>query len=251
MMPGDAGRAGRARTLRDESPDVPVVMMSGRAALADAVRATRLGRLHLPRKAAHPGKRAARARFSALELRKARRTAARTARGSRAHRRHGGRQPGHAGRTPTHRAGRADRLPRARDRGVGDGQGARRRRAARLASPRRDLPFVRVNCAAIPARPARERDVRARAGAFTGATERRIGRFELADTGTLLLDEVGDLSAGGAGEAAARHRSAGDRARRRRQAHPDGRADRRGDQSSDLAARRPRRGSSARTCSFG
>jgi PAS domain S-box-containing protein len=56
-------------------------------------------------------------------------------------------------------------------------------------------PFVAVNCAAIP------RDLIAselfghEKGAFTGATQRRLGRFELADGGTIFLDEVGELSA--------------------------------------------------------
>ncbi len=62
-------------------------------------------------------------------------------------------------------------------------------------SARREQPFVRVNCAAIP-RDLDEREMFGHErGAFTGATDRRIGRFELAHRGTLLLDEVGDLGA--------------------------------------------------------
>src|SRR5581483_4785394 len=61
------------------------------------------------------------------------------------------------------------------------------------ASPRRDRPFVRVNCAAIPRDLVESEMFGHERGSFTGATERRIGRFELAHTGTLLLDEVGDL----------------------------------------------------------
>jgi two-component system nitrogen regulation response regulator NtrX len=61
------------------------------------------------------------------------------------------------------------------------------------ASPRRDRPFVRVNCAAIPRDLVESEMFGHEKGAFTGASERRIGRFELAHTGTLLLDEVGDL----------------------------------------------------------
>jgi two-component system nitrogen regulation response regulator NtrX len=62
-------------------------------------------------------------------------------------------------------------------------------------SARRDGPFVRVNCAAIPRDLVESEMFGHERGAFTGATERRIGRFELADRGTLLLDEVGDLGA--------------------------------------------------------
>ncbi|MFI5244457.1 MAG: sigma-54 interaction domain-containing protein, partial [Gemmatimonadales bacterium] len=62
-------------------------------------------------------------------------------------------------------------------------------------SPRRDRPFVRVNCAAIPRDLVESEMFGHERGAFTGATDRRLGRFELAHTGTLLLDEVGDLGA--------------------------------------------------------
>jgi len=65
--------------------------------------------------------------------------------------------------------------------------------ALHASSPRRDLPFIRVNCAAIPRDLLESEMFGHERGAFTGATERRIGRFELAHTGTLFLDEVGDL----------------------------------------------------------
>ena len=61
-------------------------------------------------------------------------------------------------------------------------------------SPRRDRPFVRVNCAAIPRDLVESEMFGHEKGSFTGATARRIGRFELADSGTLFLDEVGDLT---------------------------------------------------------
>src|SRR4029079_2778967 len=62
-------------------------------------------------------------------------------------------------------------------------------------SPRRDRPVVRVDCAAIPRDLVGSEMFGHERGAFTGATDRRIGRFELAHTGTLFLDEVGDLGA--------------------------------------------------------
>jgi transcriptional regulator with GAF, ATPase, and Fis domain len=67
--------------------------------------------------------------------------------------------------------------------------------AIHAASPRRERPFVRVNCAAIPRDLVESEMFGHERGAFTGATDRRVGRFELAHTGTLFMDEVGDLGA--------------------------------------------------------
>src|SRR5213075_1889304 len=61
-------------------------------------------------------------------------------------------------------------------------------------SARSTKPFVTVNSAAIPRDLVESEMFGHERGAFTGATERRQGRFELADGGTLFLDEVGDLS---------------------------------------------------------
>ena len=61
-------------------------------------------------------------------------------------------------------------------------------------SHRKGRPFVTVNCAAIPRDLVESEMFGHERGSFTGATERRIGRFELAHGGTLFLDEVGDLS---------------------------------------------------------
>jgi DNA-binding NtrC family response regulator len=60
-------------------------------------------------------------------------------------------------------------------------------------SPRRGLPFVAVNCAAIPHTLLESEMFGFEKGAFTGAAQRRIGKFELADRGTLLLDEVSEM----------------------------------------------------------
>ena len=60
-------------------------------------------------------------------------------------------------------------------------------------SPRKSGPFVAVNCAAIPEGLIESKLFGHERGAFTGATERRIGQFEQANTGTLFLDEIGDM----------------------------------------------------------
>ena len=66
-------------------------------------------------------------------------------------------------------------------------------RAIHDLSPLRDKPLVKVNCAALPAGLAESELFGHERGAFTGAVARKIGRFELADRGTIFLDEIGDL----------------------------------------------------------
>jgi DNA-binding NtrC family response regulator len=66
-------------------------------------------------------------------------------------------------------------------------------RAIHQLSPRRDRPFVAINCAAIPSTLIENELFGHEKGAFTGATARQPGRFELADTGTIFLDEIGEL----------------------------------------------------------
>jgi formate hydrogenlyase transcriptional activator len=66
-------------------------------------------------------------------------------------------------------------------------------RAIHNLSPRKDHPFIKVNCAAIPLGLLESELFGHERGAFTGAIARKIGRFEVAHEGTLFLDEVGDI----------------------------------------------------------
>ncbi|MGH9749870.1 MAG: sigma-54-dependent transcriptional regulator [Candidatus Polarisedimenticolia bacterium] len=67
-------------------------------------------------------------------------------------------------------------------------------RTLHLQSPRRDEPFVEMNCAAIPEELIESELFGHARGAFTGATENKSGKFLQADGGTLFLDEIGDMS---------------------------------------------------------
>jgi PAS domain S-box-containing protein len=68
-------------------------------------------------------------------------------------------------------------------------------RAVHSASRRRDKPLIKVNCAALPAGLVESELFGHEKGAFSGAIAKRLGRFELADGGTIFLDEIGELPA--------------------------------------------------------
>jgi PAS domain S-box-containing protein len=67
-------------------------------------------------------------------------------------------------------------------------------RAIHNASRRRDKPLIKLNCAALPTGLVESELFGHEKGAFTGALERRVGRFALADGGTIFLDEIGEIS---------------------------------------------------------
>ncbi|MGH8498536.1 MAG: sigma-54 interaction domain-containing protein, partial [Methylococcales bacterium] len=66
-------------------------------------------------------------------------------------------------------------------------------RAIHSASKRRDKPLIKINCAALPSGLIESELFGHEKGAFTGAMNKRIGRFELADRGTIFLDEIGEI----------------------------------------------------------
>jgi len=193
MMPGDIDGLAALARIRSHDPDLPVVMMSGRAGLGDAVQATKLGAFTFLEKPLSP-EAVLLALAAALELRQARAAA-------RALREELGYTTRLVGASAAMR--QVDELiariapSDARVLVTGESGTGKELVAAAIhvASPRRDRPFVRVNCAAIPRDLVESEMFGHERGSFTGATARRIGRFELAHTGTLFLDEVGDLGA--------------------------------------------------------
>ena len=191
MMPGGPDGIAVLEKMRERYPDLPVVMMSGRAALGDAVRATKLGAAQFLEKPLTP-EGVMLALQSGMELRNAR-LEARTLRADL------GLDNEMVGTSPSMQAvrklidtvGPSDaRILISGESGTGKELAAA---AIHLASVRRNRPFVRVNCAAIPRDLVESEMFGHERGAFTGATERRVGRFELAHRGTLFLDEIGDL----------------------------------------------------------
>jgi two-component system nitrogen regulation response regulator NtrX len=191
MMPNDTDGLDTLAQFRERFPELPVVMMSGRAGLSDAVKATRLGAFTFLEKPLTP-EGTLLALGSALELRQTRR-AARTLREDL------GLAGGLVGDSPAMAQVREliARVAPSDARVLISGESGTGKElvagALHAGSPRRDKAYVRTNCAAIPRDLVESEMFGHERGAFTGATERRIGRFELAHGGTLFLDEVGDL----------------------------------------------------------
>src|SRR5258705_5171867 len=191
VVPGIPDGLAPPARLGGPAPDLPVIMMSGRAGLADAVKATKLGAFNFLEKPLTP-EGVLLAVSSALELRQTRRVA----RALRAELGFGGQMVGKSSAMDDVRAMIARVAPTdARVLITGESGTGKELVASAIhdGSPRREKPFVRVNCAAIPRDLVESEMFGHERGAFTGATQTRIGRFELAHHGTLFLDEVGDL----------------------------------------------------------
>jgi two-component system nitrogen regulation response regulator NtrX len=190
-LPGMDGLSALTR-IREERSEIPVVMISGHGSIEDAVRAISAGAFDFMEKPLSRERvlvtvknaierRALSARVRALEaaeeaseemlggsdvIRKVREQIARV-------------------------AGTSVRVLITGESGTGKELIAR---AIHTSSKRANGPFVKVNCAAIPAELIESELFGHERGAFSGAVQKKRGRFELADGGTLFLDEIGDMS---------------------------------------------------------
>jgi two-component system nitrogen regulation response regulator NtrX len=191
MPPGPDGLETLTR-IRDRGDAAPVIMMSGKAQLTDAVRAVKLGAFQFLEKPLSPEGVLVTVR-AALELN-------RTRAENRALQAELGRRATLIGDGPAMQQVRAliARVAPTEARVLITGESGTGKElvaaAIHSSSRRRGRAFVTVNCAAIPRDLVESEMFGHERGAFTGATERRLGRFELAHGGTLFLDEVGDLS---------------------------------------------------------
>jgi two-component system nitrogen regulation response regulator NtrX len=190
MPPGPDGLAVLERLHAAQGESV-VVMMSGKATVPDAVRATRLGAFQFLEKPLSPEGvlTTVRAAVDLAELRAENRTL--RAALPPADDLVGDSAAMRELRTMIARVGPlATRVLVTGESGTGKELVAR---AIHRQSPRAARPMVSVNCAAIPRDLVESELFGHERGAFTGATQRRRGRFELADGSTLFLDEIGEL----------------------------------------------------------
>jgi two-component system nitrogen regulation response regulator NtrX len=191
MPPGPDGLETLTR-MRDRGRSAPVIMMSGKAQLTDAVRAVKLGAFQFLEKPLSPEGVLVTVR-AALELN-------RTRAENRALHAELGRRAALIGSGPAMQqvAALISRVGPTEARVLVTGESGTGKElvaaAIHAASRRQGRAFVTVNCAAIPRDLVESEMFGHERGSFTGATERRLGRFELAHGGTLFLDEVGDLS---------------------------------------------------------
>ena len=191
MPPGPDGLE-TLRQLRERDASTLVIMMSGKAQLIDAVKAIKLGAFQFLEKPLTPEAVLVALR-SGLELTRARAE-------TRALRAQLGPRADLVGKSPKMDEVKAliaqvapteARVLIMGESGTGKELVAH---AIHRASHRAGRPIVSVNCAAIPRDLVESEMFGHERGAFTGATDRRLGRFELAEGGTLFLDEVGDLN---------------------------------------------------------
>jgi DNA-binding NtrC family response regulator len=191
MMPGESGLELLPK-IRAASPETIVVMMSGNATIETAVQATKAGALDFIEKPLSGDKLLLTVQ-NALSFARLRHENARLRGRARSEFAMVGK--GAAMRAIFDKVGKtapsAGRVLITGENGTGKELVAR---AIHEHSKRADGPFVKLNCAAIPAELIESELFGHEKGAFTGATQQRRGKFELADGGTLFLDEVGDMN---------------------------------------------------------
>ena len=182
------------RQLRERDCTAPAIMISGHGTIADAVEATRAGAFDFLEKPLSRD-RVLLALKNALEQANLRRENERLRELVGAGAKMIGVQPGlhRAWWSRPRMAARSD----ARVLLIGESGTGKELLAAHIhhESPFADGPFVKVNCAAIPSELLESELFGHEKGSFTGAISARSGKFELADGGTIFLDEVGDLHA--------------------------------------------------------
>ena len=190
-MPGRDGMSVLEES-RKGWPDVPVVMMSGHGTIETAVRATRLGAFDFIEKPLSAEKLLLTLQHALDVSRLASENQRLRAEALRAHPILGASEPIQRLKQQIAQAAPTNGwVLIAGENGTGKELVARQ---VHLQSRRAAEPFVEVNCAAIPEELIESELFGHEKGAFTGATEKQIGKFEQADRGTIFLDEVGDMS---------------------------------------------------------
>jgi len=182
------------RALREESPDTPVIIITGKGSIDAAVEAVREGVFDFVEKPLDPARlkvilqRALEKRQTEHEMQVLRRRLGQVDAGV-----------GLVGQAAAMRKvmDLVEKVAPSKASVVITGQSGTGKemvaRAIHQLSPRREKPFIAINCSAIPAGLMESEIFGHERGAFTGADQRRLGAWELADAGTLFLDEVGEI----------------------------------------------------------
>jgi DNA-binding NtrC family response regulator len=182
------------RALREEQPDTPVVIITGKGTIDAAVEAVREGVFDFVEKPLDPARlkvilqRALEKKETLHEMQVLRRRLGQVDSGV-----------GLVGTSPPMRKAMElmEKVAPSKASVVITGQSGTGKemiaRAIHQLSPRRDKPFIAINCSAIPATLIESEMFGHERGAFTGADQRRLGAWELADAGTLFLDEIGEI----------------------------------------------------------
>jgi DNA-binding NtrC family response regulator len=183
------------RALREESPDTPVIIITGKGTIDAAVEAVREGVFDFVEKPLDPARlkvilqRALEKKRTEHEMHVLRRRLGQVDSAG----------VGIVGASPAMRKvmDLVEKVAPSKASVVITGQSGTGKemvaRAIHQLSPRKDKPFIAINCSAIPAGLMESEMFGHERGAFTGADQRRLGSWELADGGTLFLDEVGEI----------------------------------------------------------